>query len=248
MIVDMRINLYPLPQKRPSPSIAAVRVAKSVSFVITLMAVLLLAHAPQAQEHAPTAHHGFGDMAHWAGVFESADRAKWQRPDEVVRALDLKPGQTVIDIGAGTGYFTRRFAKAVAPSGEALGLDIEPAMIDYMKADAKKQGLKDYHARLVKADDPELAPHSADVVFFCDTLHHMDDRVGYFRKLASALKPGGRVIVIDFEKKSLPVGPPPEDKLSREEVVAEFHNAGYRLIRDLDFLPYQYFLEFEPDK
>ncbi len=73
---------------------------KSVSFVITLMAVLLLPHAPRAQEHAPTAHHGFGDVAHWAGVFESPDRAKWQKPDEVVRALDLKPGQTVIDIGA----------------------------------------------------------------------------------------------------------------------------------------------------
>ena len=121
-------------------------------------------------------------------------------------------------------------------------------MIDYMKADAKKQGLKNYHARLVKADDPELAPHSADVVFFCDTIHHMDDRVAYFRKLASALKPGGHVIVVDFEKKPLPVGPPPEDKLSREEVVAEFHSAGYRLVRDHDFLPYQYFLEFEPGK
>jgi hypothetical protein len=69
MIVDMQINLCPLPQKRPSPSIAAVRVAKSVSFVVTLMAVFLLAPAPRAQEHAPT-HHGFGDVAHWAGVFE----------------------------------------------------------------------------------------------------------------------------------------------------------------------------------
>ena len=211
------------------------------------MAVLLLARDLRAQEHEPTAHHGFGDVAHWAGVFESPDRARWQKPDEVVQALDLKPGQTVIDIGAGTGYFARRFAKAVAPSGEAFGLDIEPAMIDYMKADAEKQGLKNYHARLVKPDDPGLGPHSADVVFFCDTLHHMDDRVAYFRKLASALKPGGRVIVIDFKKKALPVGPPPGDKLSREEVVAEFHNAGYRLVRDHDFLPYQYFFEFEPE-
>jgi ubiquinone/menaquinone biosynthesis C-methylase UbiE len=99
---------------------------------------------------------------------------------------------------------------------------------------------------LVKADDPELAAHSADVVFLCDTLHHVDDRVAYFRKLSSALKPGGRVIVIDFEKKPLPVGPPPEHKLSREDVIAEFHTAGYRLVRDHDFLPYQYFPEFEP--
>ena len=75
----------------------------------------------------------------------------------------------------------------------------------------------------------------------------MHDRVAYFQKLASALKPDGRVIVIDFEKKPLPVGPPPEDKLSREEVIAEFRAAGYRLVHDHDFLPYQYFFEFEPE-
>jgi ubiquinone/menaquinone biosynthesis C-methylase UbiE len=181
----------------------AVRVAKSVSFVITLMAVLLLAHAPRAQEHALTAHHGFGDVAHWTSVFESADRAKWQKPDGVVRALNLKPGQTVIDIGAGSGYFTRRFAKAVGPSGTVIGLDVE--MVDYMKTDARKLGLQNYHARVVKADDPELSPNSADVIFFCDTLHHVDERLAYLRKLAPALKPGGRIAVVDF-KKNAPEG------------------------------------------
>ena len=244
MIVEIKINLCPLPPKRPSLSIA-VRVAKSVSFVITLMAVLLLAHAPLAQEHAPTAHHGFGDMAHWAGVFESADRAKWQKPDEVVRALDLKPGQTVIDIGAGTGYFTRRFAKAVGPSGAVIGLDVEPGMVDYMKADAKKLGLQNYHARVVKADDPELSPNSADVIFFCDTLHHVDDRVAYLRKLAPALKPGGRIAVVDF-KKDAPEGPPKRMKISREQMIDQFSKAGYDMVRKHKFLPYQDFLEFEP--
>lgn len=214
---------------------------------LAVILALLISLLTNAQEHAEGFHHGFSDVTHWAQVFESPQRTKWQKPTKVVNALKLKPGEIVIDIGAGTGYFTRRFAKAVAPSGEALGLDIEPAMIDYMKADAKKQGMKNYHARLVKADDPELAPHSADVVFFCDTLHHVDDRVAYFRKLSLALKPGGRVIVIDFDKKPLPVGPPPEHKLTREEVVAEFNTAGYRLARDHDFLPYQYFLEFEPE-
>jgi len=218
--------------------------------VIALAVVLALSTSrlTNAQKHAEGSHHGFSDATRWAQVFESPERTKWQKPNEVVKAMKLEPGQTVIDIGAGTGYFTRRFAKVVAPSGEALGLDIEPAMIDYMEADSKKLDLKNYKARLVKADDPELAPHSADVVFFCDTLHHMEDRVAYFQKVALALKPGGHVIVIDFEKKPLPVGPPPEDKLSREEVVAEFHNANYRLLRDHDFLPYQYFLEFEPEK
>src|SRR6266851_6763766 len=175
---------------------------KSVSFVITLMAVLLLPHTPRAQEHAPTAHHGFGDVAHWAGVFESPDRAKWQKPDEVVRALDLKPGQTVINIGAGTGYFTRRFAKAVGPSGAVIGLDVEPGMVDYMKADAKKLGLQNYHARVVKADDPELSPNSADVIFFCDTLHHVDDRQLRIRVAVSRIF----AIVSSLRMRSLRIG------------------------------------------
>ena len=169
-----------------------------------VMSVLCVLRAAWAQKPSENPHHGFSDAAHWAKIFESPERAKWQKPDEVVRALKLRPGQVVIDIGAGTGYFTRRFAQAVAPSGKAVGLDIEPDMVAYMQADAKKLGVKNYDARVVKPDDPELAPGSADLVFFCDTLHHMDNRVAYFRKLAVALRPGGRVAVIDFKKKGVP--------------------------------------------
>jgi ubiquinone/menaquinone biosynthesis C-methylase UbiE len=220
---------------------------KGRACALAVLFALSVSCIAKAQEHVPTAHHGFHDVTHWAKVFESPERAKWQKPDEVVDALALKPGQTVVDIGAGTGYFTRRFAKAVGPSGQAVGLDIEPAMVDYMKTDAKNRGLKNYHATLVKPDDAGLAPHFADVVFFCDTLHHIDGRIAYLRKLALALKPDGRVIVIDFRKKPLPVGPPLRDKLARKQVIAEFHAAGYRLIREHGFLPYQYFLEFQPE-
>jgi arsenite methyltransferase len=213
--------------------------------VIALIAVVLIPYVVWAQEQAPTAHHGFGDVEHWASVFESPARAKWQKPDEVVRALDLKPGETVIDIGAGTGYFTRRFAKAVGPSGTAIGLDVEPGMVDYMKADAKKLDLKNYQARLVTADNPELGSHSADVIFFCDTLHHVADRIAYLQSLMPALRSGGRVAVVDF-KKDAPMGPPAKMKIAREQMIEQFGKAGYRLVRAHDFLPDQYFLEFEP--
>jgi arsenite methyltransferase len=157
----------------------------------------------------------------------------------------LKPGQIVVDIGAGTGYFTRRFARSVGPSGKAIGLDIEPGMIDYMHADASKLKLSNYQARLVKPNDPELAPHSADVIFFCDVLHHVDDRVSYLTKLRPALKSGGRVAVVDF-KKTAPIGPPATMRIPRNEMIAQFKAAGYRLVEEHDFLPYQYFLEFQP--
>ncbi len=207
-------------------------------------ALVLLVSATRAQE-PQTAHHGFQDTAHWAHTFESPERANWQKPDQVVSTLNLKPGHTVVDIGAGTGYFTRRFARVVGPSGRALGLDIEPGMIDYMNADAKKLDLSNYQARLVKPDDPELAPRSVDIIFFCDVLHHIDDRVAYLRKLEPALKPGGRIAVIDF-KETAPLGPPAPMKIPVQEMIAQFNKAGYQVVGDHQFLPYQYFLEFEP--
>ncbi len=161
---------------------------------------LALAYPAAAQEHVSSVQHDFHDVNHWAKIFESPDRIKWQEPDSVVDALHLKPGQTIVDIGAGTGFFTRRFAKAVGPKGHAIGLDIEPSMVAYMKADATKLHLKNYEARLVKRDDPALAPHSVDVVFFCDTLHHLENLPAYLRKLIPALKPGGRVVDIDFKE------------------------------------------------
>jgi ubiquinone/menaquinone biosynthesis C-methylase UbiE len=214
------------------------------SSVFGLLLILSVVHVARAQEHTESAHHGFQDIPHWASVFESPARAKWQKPDEVVRALNLKPGQTVVDIGAGTGYFTRRFARAVGASGKAIGLEIEPGMVAYMEADAKKLKLPNYQARLVKPDDPELAPHSVDVAFFCDVLHHIDDRAAYLRKLRPALKPGGRVAVLDF-KKTAPIGPPAPMRIARDQMIAQFKQAGYRLVGEHDFLPYQYFLEFE---
>jgi arsenite methyltransferase len=219
---------------------------KSCAAASALVLALSLSHLATAQIHEQTAHHGFHNIQHWAQAFESPERAKWQKPDEVVRALNLRAGQAVVDIGAGTGYFTRRFATAVGPTGTAAGVDIEPAMVDYMKTDAKKLKVSNYQARLSKPDDPELAPHSADLIFFCDVLHHIDNRLAYLRKLKPALKPAGRVAVIDFKKETLPVGPPPADKISRDEMIGEFRTAGYRLVREHDFLPYQYFLEFEP--
>jgi arsenite methyltransferase len=218
---------------------------KNFTFALGLLLALLFCQAVTAQEHAESAHHGFQDTAHWVAAFESPARAKWQKPDEVVRALNLKPGQTIVDIGAGTGYFTRRFARAVGPSGVAIGLDIEPGMVAYMKADAGKLKLSNYQARLVKPDDPELAPHSADVIFFCDVLHHIDDRVTYLKNLEPALKPGGRVAVVDF-KKTAPIGPPRAMKIALNDMIAQFKQAGYRVVNEYDFLPYQYFLEFEP--
>ncbi|VVM05545.1 partial demethylmenaquinone methyltransferase / 2-methoxy-6-polyprenyl-1,4-benzoquinol methylase, partial [Methylacidimicrobium cyclopophantes] len=153
----------------------------------------------------------------------------------------------VADLGAGTGYFTRRFSKAVGPEGKVYAIDAEPAMADYLKKEAKQKKLRNVTVRLVKPGESGLEDHSVDLVFLCTVLHHIDNRIVYLRKLADSLKPGGRIVLIDFKPNS-PYGPPPEHRLPETEVKEEFRLAGYRLVKEHDFLPYQYFLEFVPEK
>jgi arsenite methyltransferase len=212
------------------------------------LAMFILISWLSASCHGQQTHkgpsHRFDDIAVWVKVFEDPERDAWQKPDEVIRTMKLKSGDVIADIGAGTGYFTRRFAVAVGPEGKALGLDIEQSMIGYMNKDAKRLNLNNYVARRVKSDDPELAPASVDVVFLCDTYHHIEDRVNYFKRVAAGLKPGGRLVIVDFYKKELPYGPPPAHKLAKDVVIDELRRAGYSLKQDLRFLPYQYYLEF----
>lgn len=187
----------------------------------------------------------FDDIDRWVSIFEDPARDEWQQPDRVVQSLDLRYGDVVADIGAGTGYFTRRFAAAVGPAGRALGLDVEPSMVRHMRDDARNLGLMNYEAAVVDPDDPRLAPSSIDLIFICNTYHHLPNRVAYLERLSWALRPGGRIAIVDFFKRPLPVGPSsPEHKVSKQTVLREFEEAGYMLSQSFDFLPYQYYLVF----
>jgi ubiquinone/menaquinone biosynthesis C-methylase UbiE len=181
-------------------------------------------------------HHPSSDE--YAKVLEDPSRDDWQKPHEVVMALGLAATDVVADIGAGTGYFARRFANH---AGKVYAVDIDKDLL----AIIQKNAAPNLTVILAAPDDPRLPEHSVDLIFFCDVLHHIENRAAYYPKLVKALKPGGRVVVIDFYKKDLPVGPPPSMKLSDEEVIAELHNAGFTLTKRLDILPYQYFLFFE---
>lgn len=173
---------------------------------------------------------------------QSSGRDRWQKPDEVIRAMGLTAGQIVVDIGAGDGYFTRRFAAAVAPDGRAIGVDIDPSSIRSLMADAKRWGLANYEARLVPSDDPMLEPQSVDVVFLCDTYHEIEKRVEYFSRVKKSLRAGGKLFVVDFVKDK----DNSKHSIEKETVIEELRQAGYRLAREFDFLlPRQFFLQFE---
>jgi len=178
---------------------------------------------------------------------ESYARADWQKPEEVVHALGLAPGSTVTDLGAGTGYFARRFAAIIGPAGVVDAADVDPVLLANLERRAKTAKLENLHPRRVARDDPEIVPGSADLVFLCNTYSQLSDRVAYLKKLAPGLKPDGRVAVVDFQKSAdVPEGPALDQKIDRDTVLEEFREAGFTLEREETFLPYQYFLIFRP--
>ncbi|MGV3627640.1 MAG: class I SAM-dependent methyltransferase [Betaproteobacteria bacterium] len=206
------------------------------------LGLLLLANPAAAQ--SPHSHdHSFSGAARWAKIFDDPKRDAWQKPHEVIQALQLKPDAVIADIGSGTGYFSARFAHMV-PQGRVYGLDTEPDMVKYLADRAKREGLKNISAVQAKPGDPQL-PEKADVVILVDVYHHVENREQYFRHLQASLKPGGRLAIIDFKMDS-PQGPPKAARIAPEQVKAELQSAGYLLAEEHGFLPNQYFLVFRP--
>ena len=207
-----------------------------------LAACLALAFLARAQ--APHDHqHQFGDAERWTRVFDDPKRDAWQKPQEVIEALKLKRDALVADIGAGTGYFTMRLARAV-PAGKVFAVDLEPDMVKHLAARAKREELANVVAVQAAMDDARL-PQKVDVVLMVDTYHHIDDRRRYFAKLKDSLKPGGRIAIIDFTIDS-EIGPPPRARVAPDRVKSELTAAGYKLADEHTFLENQYFLVFTP--
>ena len=211
-----------------------------ISAVLALSAML----AQPALAQSPSTHrHSFSGAQQWAHVFDDPKRDAWQKPHEVIQALDLKPDAVVADIGAGTGYFAVRFANMV-PKGRVYGVDIEPDMVKYVAERAKREK-RDNVIAIAGAPDDARLPERADLILLVDVFHHIDDRTRYFRKLRASLTPGGRIAIIDFRLDS-PDGPPKAARIAPERVIAELKGAGYTLEREHGFLPNQYFLIFKP--
>lgn len=193
----------------------------------------------QHSDHS-TIQHRFEDAAAWAKMFEDPARDAWQQPDSVIARLVTRPDLVVADIGSATGYFPVRFARAV-PQGIVMGADVEPGMVTYLNDRARQAGLTNLVSVLAAMDDPHL-PRAADLIFICNTYHHIDGRIAYFQRLADQLRPHGRIAVVDYRPESA-MGPP--HKLAPAVVEKELATAGYRLVNRFDMLPEQYFLVFE---
>jgi predicted methyltransferase len=177
--------------------------------------------------------------------YEGFRRDGWQHPEEVVRVLGLKAGDTVADLGAGGGYFTFRLADAVGKAGAVYAVDVDPGMIDYLTTRARGEGYANVHPLLVGENDPGLPADGVDLIFTCNTYHHLSDRPAYFARVKQYLRPGGRIAIIDHEHKGFFArlfGHATADDVVRREM----ENAGYRLEQHHTFLPRQNFMVFTP--
>ncbi len=196
------------------------------------------------QPYKPTARHSYEDVDHWKAVFDAPGRDHWQRPALAVAALRLEPGMWVADLGAGTGYFMSYLSAAVGKTGTVLAVEPEPKLLAYLRERAEKIGADNVVPVLASLDTPRIPPGTVHLILIVNTFHHIDDRLNYFQRLQGALKPGGRIAIIDWHKRPTPEGPPVAHRIAREHVVEEMTAAGYRLIEESDILPYQYFLIF----
>ena len=193
--------------------------------------------------HAHGKHGNPEDVDSYIARMEEPERAEWQKPDEVLRALKLAPGHVACDIGAGPGYFALRMARAVS---HVFAVDVEPRIVQALQKRVAKSGLRNVTPVLGLDDDPLLPERACDLIAIVNTYHHFPDGPAYLRRLVRSLKPGGRIANLDFHPRELPVGPPVAHKIARDDFLRDARAAGLELVEEHDFLPYQYFLVLRP--
>ena len=230
----------------------------SVTLQVTILILSIISyafdgHSQNETQKRQTHHHGekHSDATHankhmhqhdfetLLQRFEDPEREKWQKPDLVIEKLGDLSGKAIADIGAGTGYFAFRLAEKAK---KVIALDIDQRFLDYIEnKNTSLQKKLSIETRLVQEDNPKLSKGEADVVIVVNTYHHINNRPSYFKNLKENLRTGAQVMVVDFKKEDIPIGPPNEIKLAPEPVVGELIKAGFTEISiDIGSLDYHH--------
>lgn len=181
-----------------------------------------------------------------ANWLERDDRYLLEQPDRVIATMQLKSGDVVADIGSGSGYFTRRLAKAVLPAGKVYGVDIQPEMNAILAENCKQEGITNVEIILSEEADPKLAAESVDWMLLVDVYHEFQQPIPMLAKMREALKPGGKVALLEYRLHGDTGAHIRLDhRMSVEQVLAEWEPAGFRLVTRHEFLPTQHMFIFE---
>jgi precorrin-6B methylase 2 len=179
---------------------------------------------------------------------ERPERASEEQPELAIDALGIKPGQTVADLGAGSGYYSFRIAPLVGPTGRVLAVDIEPAMLDAIAQRARREHVGNVAPVRSSAQDPNLAPGSVDLLFMVDVYHELEYPYEMMTKVRAALKPGGRVALIEYRAEDPQVAIKPLHKMSERQVRREMQAAGFKHLQTVRTLPLQHLIVFAADR
>ncbi|WP_396623587.1 class I SAM-dependent methyltransferase [Luteitalea sp.] len=178
------------------------------------------------------------------GMLEGPDREAWQKPDQIMDALGIGDGSVVADLGAGGGWFTVRLAKRVGPNGVVYAEDIQSQMIEAIQRRVAREGLHNVSAVLGAADHPALPVARLDAALMVDTFHEVEDTRSLLTNVRAALKPGGRLGIVEYRTEGGGPGPSREERIPPAQVIRAAEAAGFRLVRQEQFLQFQYLLIF----
>ncbi len=222
-------------------SVVAAAIVGSVAATAILAAAAIGTGSVAArQERVP---HGRLFPPELLGQLEGPDRNAWQQPDQVMDALAIADGARVADVGAGGGWFTVRLARRVGPNGRVFAEDIQPQMIDSIARRVGREGLANVETVLGTSGDPKL-PSALDAVLIVGTYPELTDPVTLLGHVAASLEPNGRLGIIDFRLDGVGPGPPLEERVEPEDIIADARQAGLQLLSREEFLTYQFLLVF----
>ncbi|HYN10588.1 MAG TPA: methyltransferase domain-containing protein [Vicinamibacterales bacterium] len=208
------------------------------SFGFVLVALLTVGSAPALAQLASR------PAEEWIKTLDGPARVAGMKIDEIVTALKLQPGQTVADIGAGSGLLEVPLAKAVGPRGRVYAVEIDAGFFPEIKKRAEAAQVANVETVLGKFTDPALPAKNIDVALFHDVMHHVENRAAYLKSLAGYLAPSGRIVVIDYEGGQGPHSQQPNLQVTREQLAAWMKEAGLALVEDVKLFPDKYFLAF----
>jgi ubiquinone/menaquinone biosynthesis C-methylase UbiE len=169
-------------------------------------------------------------------------RPAWQKPERVLRALGLRRGQIVADVGAGPGFWTPALARRVGRRGHVFAVDPEPAALDALRRRLAKARVRNVTPVLNDDDDPMLPDRACDLVLLVNVYHHFAEPAAFLRRVTRCLKPGGRLVNIDWSDRDTPKGPPAHRRIPPAVFLRHARRAGLALVAEHGFLPYQYFV------
>jgi predicted methyltransferase len=219
-------------------------------YLLLVCTFLLASSATMAAEQSVrpgiNEHYADPDFDIWVTRFESEGREVYDRRQEILNALGLRPGMVVADIGAGTGLFTRLFSPAVGSTGRVYAVDISQVFVDNILRLSHAQGQANVTGVVNSPTDAGLSANSVDLIFLCDTYHHFEYPQAMLSSMRQALRDKGRLVVIDYRKIPGTSSNWVVDhvRLSQTQVIEEIEGAGFRLSREENFLRQNYYLEF----